>query len=216
MKFFNLFAKCVKSVSSILVLIAFVTGKVDAQTPTINQYVLFSGPGGVSTTTPSSPGYGVHLGSPCTVVGGGSVGSNMFIKTSGSGNFGGNLNSGGTIVLSGSNTVSGKITAANSYNTTGTILSVGSSANLSGNIDVNGNVTVGTSGSTVSGKVTHPTGTTYTGPTPGGGNVTGAPTLPTLPSLPTPIVFPAPGNTNYTNSTTLTPGAYGNVALSNY
>ncbi len=197
---------------AILILLFANSKKVDAQTLPISNYVLFSGAGGAGTTTPPSPGYGVHLGSPCIVVNG-SVGSNRLVKTSGSGNFGGNINSGGTIILSGSNTVSGKITAANSYSSTGTILSIGTGANLSGNIDVNGNVVV--SSGTVSGKVTHPVGTTYTGPIPGGGNVTGAPTLPTLPSLPTPMVFPSAGITNITTSTTLTPGAYGNVALSN-
>lgn len=183
-----------------------------AQTNTLSQYVLFSGNGGAGTTVPASPGYGIHLGSPC-VINSGNVGSYKLVKTLGSGIFGGNINSGGSIILSTSNSVTGKITAANSTNAAGTILSVGNGAALSGNIDVNGNITVGSG--TVSGTVTHPAGTTYIGPAPTGGNVTGAPSLPTLPSLPTPAIFPAAGATNLTTTATITPGSYGNVSLAN-
>ena len=61
----------------------------------------------------------------------------------------------------------------------GTILSIGPSATLAENIDVNGNIVI--EAGTVSGKVTHPVGTSYSGPTPAGGNIIGVPQLPILP-----------------------------------
>ena len=65
----------------------------------------------------------------------------------------------------------------------------------------------------VSGKVTHPAGTTYTGPLPGGGNITGTPALPVLPAMPAITSFPAFGSTNITASGTIIPGEYGDLAL---
>lgn len=77
---------------------------------------------------------------------------------------------------------------------------------------MNGNVVV--SGGTVSGRVTHPTGTTYTGPAPAGGNIVGVPAIPTLPALPVITTFPAAGTTNITTTQTLSPGNYKNITLS--
>ena len=176
-----------------------------AQQTTMKDYVLF---GGNSTY---ASGY-VQLGSSANVQGG-AIGSYKLVKTTGNATIGANVYSGGTIVFSNSNIVTGKITAANSPAVTGTILSVGSSTNISGNIDVNGNIVV-TSG-TVSGRVTHPSGTTYTGPTPGGGNITGQPALPTLPAMPAITTFPAFANVADINSTTtITPGSYKGIKLS--
>jgi len=144
----------------------------------MSDFVLFSGAGGPGTATCSSPGYAVQLGSSSNV-NGGTIGSFNLIKTTGTVSITGNVFSKGTITLANSNSVTGKIAASNSPFKTGTIVSIGSNANLGGNIDVNGNIIV--SGGTVSGKVTHPTGTTYSGPTPAGGNITGAPNLPLFP-----------------------------------
>ena len=176
-----------------------------AQQTTMKDYVLF---GGSSTYT---TGY-VQLGSS-TNVQGGALGSYKLIKSTGNSTVNANIYSGGTVQLANSNVISGKITAANSPAVSGTIMSVGSSANLSGNIDVNGNIVV-TSG-TVSGRVTHPTGTTYTGPVPGGGNITGTPLLPTLPQMPAITAFPPfPILPDINSTTSISPGYYDDIKLS--
>jgi len=182
----------------------------EAQQLNIRDFALFSGSGGTGTTIPPSPGYGVQIGSSITI-NGGSVGSYTLIQTTGNATINSNIYSGGKVTLTNSNVVDGKITAANSASLPGTILSVGSSASLSGNIDVNGNIVIG--GGTVSGVVTHPLGTTYSGPEIGGRNVTGTPTLPALPPLPAIRTFPAAGATDITSTQTITPGSYGNVNL---
>ncbi len=178
----------------------------------MSDFVLFSGSGGTGTTNPSSPGYGVFLSSSNTITNG-SVGSSVLVQSTGNANINANIYSQRKVTLSNSNVVGGKITAANNTSVTGTILSVGSSANISGNIDVNGNVVIG--GGTVSGKVTRPTGTTYSGPAPAGGNVIGTPTLPTFPSLPAITNFPPyPNLPDITTTQTITPGAYDDIKLS--
>jgi len=88
---------------------------------------------------------------------------------------------------------------------------VGATAKLGGNIDALASISV--SSGTVSGKVTHPSGSTYTGPVPAGGNVTGSPTIPTMPVMPAITSFPNYGDTNITNTRTITPGAYKDVIL---
>jgi hypothetical protein len=185
-----------------------------AQQLNIFDFVAYGGngncPTGAGQSVPPSPGCGVQLSSSTTITGG-SIGSHRLIKTTGSSTINANLYSGGTILLSNSNKVTGKITAANAYGATGNIISIGSSATLSGNIDVLGNITVG--GGTVSGIVTHPAGTTYTGPTPGENRIA-APSLPTLPAMPAITTFPAFGTTNITTTQTINPGTYGSITLS--
>ena len=176
----------------------------------MSDFVLFSGAGGPGTANCYSPGYAVQIGSASTV-NGGTIGSLKLVKTTGNVSVTGNIFSKGTIVLANSNSVTGKIAASNSPNTYGTILSVGSNANLGGDIDVNGKIVVG--GGTVSGKVTHPSGTTYTGPAPAGGNITGVPVLPTFPNLPPVTQFPPYKSTDITKTKTITPGAYGEIEL---
>ena len=155
---------------------------------------------------------GVQLGASSNIKSG-AIGSNSSVQTgSSSVSINGNIYSGGKVLLGSSNSITGNITAANSSAVSGAVLSVGSSATINGNIDVNGNITFGSSGK-VSGIVTHPAGTTYTGPVPGGGNITGVPNLPVLPTMPSITTFPAVGTTNITSTQTITPGAYGNLAL---
>ncbi|MBI1341739.1 MAG: S8 family serine peptidase [Terrimonas sp.] len=181
-----------------------------AQQKTIGEYVIFGGKPAAGQTAPSSPGYGVILGASSNITGG-DIGSYQFIQSTGDLNAFGNVNSGGTIQLYNINIVNGKITAANSQVLNTTILSVGNNASLGGNIDVNGNIIIGSG--IVSGRVTHPLGTTYSGPVPSGGEVTGAPALPILPEMPAITAFPSYGTTNITNSTSITPGAYKDVNL---
>ena len=200
-----------------LQLIAFIGAAIfvsvsNAQVLQITDFVMFAGNGGPGTTNPGPSGYGVIMGSSSTITGG-SVGSYEKVQTTGGTSFYSNIYSGGTVDLTNGNTVTGRITAANSAGASGTILSVGSNSVLSGNIDINGNIVV--QGGTVSGIVTHPLGTTYSGPAIGANDHVGTPSLPTLPALPPVTVFPPAGATNITTTTTITPGSYGNVSLGN-
>ncbi len=187
----------------ILFLLIFISST-KAQQTTMQDYVLFGGKSSVSNGN-------VTLSSSTNVTGG-SIGSYRLVTTTGNSNIAGNIYSGGTITLSNGNTVTGKITAANTAAVSGNILSVGSNAILNGNIDVNGNIVV-TSG-TVSGKVTHPAGTTYSGPVPGGGNIIANPTLPVLPVMPVLLPFPDPEAGIITSSDAIPPGRYGEIKLS--
>jgi len=185
-----------------------------AQQLRITDFAVFGGNGscplGSGQKTPPTPGCGVMIGNG-SAISGGAAGSFSFIKTGSSVNIGGGVYSGGNIQFSGNNTIAGRITAANGSSLTGNILQVGTSASLAGNIDVNGNILVNSG--TVLGKVTHPTGTVYSGPVPTGGNVTGVPALPTMPFMPAITTFPAAGSGSILTSKTITPGAYGTVAL---
>ncbi|MBK5270850.1 MAG: hypothetical protein JJE22_07535, partial [Bacteroidia bacterium] len=168
-----------------------------AQQTKISDYVIFGG-------TKS-----VQLGSSNDIQGG-FIGSYNLVQSTGSLTIGGSVFSGGSINLTNSNTVTGRLTAATN---SGIAISVGSNANIGGNIDANGNIVVG--GGSVSGIVTHPNGTTYSGPNPAGGNILGTPNIPILPNLPTLSVFPAAGSGNISNTQAITPGSYGNVTLGN-
>src|SRR6185437_7753858 len=163
---------------------------------------------------------GTYIGNGCYFqkhaspdIQGGSVGSNIIIKTSGNTKVSGNLYSGGSIDLDDNNSITGNISAANSQSLRSNVLSIGKNVMVQGNIDVNGNTFI-KSGS-VSGKLTHPSGTNYYGPNPGGGNIIGTPNLPTLPQMPDITDFPAAGNQNISASQTLKPGAYGSIQIGN-
>ncbi|HLG34877.1 MAG TPA: hypothetical protein VI757_08370, partial [Bacteroidia bacterium] len=184
----------------------------NAQTTVLSDYVMFSGNGGAGTTAPGSAGYGVFFGSSSTITGG-AIGSDELVQTTGGANLTTAIYSGGKIILANGNSVSGPISAANTASASGTILSVGSNAVLSGVINVNGNIEV--QSGTVSGPVTHPVGTTYSGPVPTAGEIIGIPTFPVLPTYPAATVFPAAGSTNITNTTSISPGNYGNVTFAN-
>ena len=186
--------------------------KSNAQTLQMSDFVLFGGNGSApGCTNPTSPGTAVQIGSSSSI-NSGFVGSYNLVKTTGPVIFQNDIHSKGKIDLANSNKVYGKISSSNTANASGNIVQVGSNAVLSGNIDVKGNVYV--SGGTVSGRVTHPSGTSYTGPSPAGGNVTGTPNLPTLPSLPAILSFPSAGSTNFTSTSVITPGNYGKIQLS--
>ncbi len=191
------------------------TTTLSAQQTNIKDYVIFGGngscPGGVGVKAPLAPGCAVQLG-PASNIQGGSVGSYRLVKSTGSATINANIFCGGTIQLANSNSVTGKITAANSPAVSGTILSVGSSATISGNIDVNGNIIIG--GGTVSGNVTRPAGTTYSGPVPGGQHIIGPPSLPVLPLLPAITSFaPYPDIPDINSTKSITPGAYDDIKL---
>src|SRR5437868_6322637 len=159
----NLICRVIKVIPPFLLLLILWPAKLLAQQIKVSDFALFGGTAGVEISSSTS-------------IQGGSIGSFTNVKTTGSSTLNANIYSGGTIQLNNKIVVTGKITAANSKALTGTILSVGSSANIGGNIDVNGNIVIG--GGTVSGKVTHPAGTSYSGPAPAGGNITGTPVLP--------------------------------------
>jgi hypothetical protein len=152
----------------------------------------------------------VQIGSSINISGG-SIGSKTLVQTTGNATISSSIYSGGRVTLTNSNVVNGRITAADSANLKGTTLSVGSSALLGGNIDVKGNIVIG--GGTVSGIVTHPPGTTYSGPQIGSREVIAEPGLPTLPVLlPVTDISSYPILTNNINATLATgPGNYGNI-----
>ena len=183
---------------------------VQGQVLDYSEFVMYAHNGGPGTTPPGASGYGVIFGS--ATINGGSIGSAALVQSTSGANMSCNIYSGGKVILANGNTVTGRITAANSAGLIGTtIFQGGSSQVLSGNIDVNGNIVV--AGGTVSGIVTHPTGTTYSGPPIGARDHVGYPlSLPTLPTLPTPLSYSA-GATNFTNSTTISQGNYGNVTF---
>ena len=198
MRIFDVFIKAKPSPIIFAIALYLIGFTANAQRTTVSDFVLFGGTSGVDISSTAT-------------INGGSIGSFSLIKTSGSATISANIFSGGKVQLYNSNTVTGRITSANSTGIKGTILSVGSSSKITGNIDVNGNILI--SGGTVSGKVTHPAGTTYTGPLPSGGNITGTPSLPVLPPLPLPTVFPSAGSSDITSTRIITPGAYGNIIL---
>ncbi|MEP7080605.1 MAG: hypothetical protein ABI784_07740, partial [Ginsengibacter sp.] len=182
-----------------------------AQQTKISDYVIFGGKVAGGQTTPAYPGYGVQLSSSIDIEGG-IIGSYNLVQSTGSLTLGANVYSGGAIQLANSNTVTGWMAAGSSTSAvSGTVISVGSNTNIGGNIDANGNIIIG--GGTVSGTVTHPTGTTYSGPLPVGGNNVGIPNFRGLPAMPVINNFPIVGSTNISNNKTVSPGSYGDVTL---
>ncbi|HET9430717.1 MAG TPA: hypothetical protein VFO70_06050, partial [Chitinophagaceae bacterium] len=193
-----------------LFVFALFNNTLSAQQPVIYEYVMFAGSGGPGTTPPAANGYSVQIGSSINISGG-AIGSYKLVQTTGTTTINSKIHSGGRVLITNSNVVTGRITANNSDSLSGPILSAGSGVTLSGNIDVNGDILVG--GGTVSGIVTHPFGTTYTGPVPGA-EVIGTPNLVEMPALPAITTFPAAGSTNFTTTADIFPGAYNNITLS--
>ena len=176
------------------------TGQVPVLKP--SDFLLLSGPDGTGTTL---------IGSSITI-NGGSVGAYKLVQTTGNVTINANIYSGDRVILSNSNVVNGNIIAANSSGSTNNIVSSGSSLMLTGNIIANGNVNIG--GGSITGSVTIPDGSNYSGPTPSASVLySGAiqTLLPILPALPTPKVFSAAGSGTITGNTTLTPGSNGMV-----
>lgn len=159
----------------------------------------------------TAKGYGIQVGSGSKVISG-SIGSCFPIKTTGIATLLSNLHSGSTIQLAPGNIVTGKISAANSGASTGTIFTAGNGLALTGNLDIKGSIKIG-SGSSVTGVVTHPNNTQYSGPIPSGGEIKGNPALPVLPQLPAVTKFAAAGTTDVTSTKIISPGAYGKIKL---
>ena len=195
--------------------IGFYPRTANAQQLKISDFALFGGnascPIGPGQRTPSAPGCGVIIGNGSKILGG-SIGSYSFIQGYNNISVAGNINCGGTINFSNYDTVAGKITAANSLSLSGKILQAGTNTLFRSNVDVNGNIQIGSG--VVSGKITHPSGSTYSGPIPTGGIVSPLAALPILPVMPPITTFPAVGTTNISSSRTITPGSYGNINLS--
>ncbi len=196
----------------LLLILILISESVFSQQLQMSDFVLFSGNASVGNCTPpASPGLGTFIGNGSCITCG-STGSYVLVKTTGTIAATGNIHSNGRVELSTNNAITGKITAANSSASISNVLQVGNGANLVGNIDVNGKISIGTG--SVTGVVTHPVGTAYSGPVPTGGEILGVPLLPTLPGLPAITNFPAAGTTNITGSQTITPGSYKNLTLS--
>ena len=207
---FKLFTKS-KLIFVLLPCIFFVT-RLHAQQLKITDFVLFGGQDNLSgkCTNPPFPGYSVNLASSVNITSG-RIGSYKLITSTGNGNLSSSLNSGGTINLANGTKVSGNITAQNQYHATGNILKMGSNAYIGANIDVNGNIYI--SSGTVAGDVTHPPGTTYFGPKPGGKEYKKTPNLPTLPQMPAITNFTCGGTTDITGTKIISPGSYRNMKL---
>ncbi|MEP7265559.1 MAG: S8 family serine peptidase, partial [Bacteroidota bacterium] len=186
-----------------------------AQLP-ITDFSVFGGigpcPGGPGCSMPTGPGCAVSVGGNSQILSG-DVGSYTLVKSTGAASFAGAVRSGGKVTLGSGNTVYGKISSANTSNASGTIFSCAAGANLKSDIDVKGKIVVGSAGSVVLGKVTHPSGTTYTGPLPGGTNFIGTPTLPILPVAPAITSFLPAGAANFTATGTIFPGQYNKIAV---
>ncbi|MCW3093283.1 MAG: subtilase family protease [Ferruginibacter sp.] len=181
----------------------------------ITDFIVFGGrgpiPAGTSVTQPGAPGFGVQIGANSNISNG-AVGSYTLVKSTGNAKIGGGIHSGGTIELNNSNSVKGWITAANSANLNGAIFRAGSNSSFGANIDVRGNIVV--RGGTLTGKVTHPFGTGYSGPSPSRGEFIKDPAIPMLPTMPVIANFGSNISTTIATSKTLKPGTYGNIALS--
>jgi hypothetical protein len=198
---------------AVLLLFGLLITNLNAQQLKITDFVLFGGQnatGGNIVTTPLAPGFAVQIGSTANITNG-RIGSYNLIKSTGNASFGSSLNSGGTITLSNSNKVSGSITAQNQNNASGYILQMGSNAFVGAGIDANGSISV--SSGTVSGNVTHPSGTTYSGPKPGGTEKIAAPNIPVLPQFPAITSFTSSGTTDLTSNATIAPGNYRDMKL---
>ncbi|GAC1573541.1 MAG: hypothetical protein NVS3B23_09700 [Candidatus Saccharimonadales bacterium] len=150
-----------------------------------------------------------------SIILGGYVGSSKLIKADESFYLRGNLFSVGTLSLDESANIKGRISVANAGNSKENILSISRNANITGDIDVLGNILIGRN-SVLNGKITHPTGTLYTGPTPlrPGGVYIGTPSMPMLPSMPIVNNLAPSTSINITTTQTIKPGAYGYIMLS--
>ncbi|MDX5404040.1 MAG: hypothetical protein LPK28_00925, partial [Bacteroidota bacterium] len=184
------------------------------QSGDITQYVIFGGdqncPTGPGQTAPGSPGCGVDIGQQSTIISG-AIGTYGTIVSGSNISISGALHAGTIIDLANGATLNGPVSVANSTGQTGSVFDAGSGSKINGNLNINGNITI--SSGQVGGSVTHPFGTSYSGPNPKGGEFIAPPLLANLPTLPTPAVFPAAGTQNINASATLTPGSYGSVSL---
>ena len=190
----------------ILLVVSLSTGQLIAQNLKVTDFVIYT------TDAPSLSGTNTNVTiSSSTTINGGFIGSSRLVTSTGNSNIKAGIFSDGIIQLSNGNTVAGKIAANNILNQSGNALTVGSNASLQGDIDVRGNILV--SGGKVLGTVTHPDGTTYSGPKPKK-EVKGTPNIPVLPQLPVITTFPAATNDNVTTTRTLDPDkSYGSMML---
>lgn len=182
------------------------TFSANAQSSKLSDYLILAGDNSCNTTA----NCGVNVG-PNNTYSGGIIGSYNGITSQGGMVYTGGLYAEGLIILGGGNQVAGNIFGSNSSNATGNIMSAGSGSGFGGNITVNGNILL--SGGTVAGQVSHPAGTSYSGPVPAGGEVQASYNYNALPSFPPIEVFAAAGNGKINNSPTITPGAYGAMTL---
>lgn len=169
----------------------------------IADFVVFSG-------NSVSPEKGVHINSAVTVSSG-YIGSYSLIQTTGSAVLGGGLHTASRVLLTNSNTVHGDISAANSSELGGNAVQIGSNAALSGNINVNGNILI--EGGKIDGTITHPSGTTYSGPVPAGSEIIALPALPELPAMPAINQFENAGTNHVINLKMVSPGRFGRLNL---
>ena len=195
--------------------VVFVNGHGLAQNLSLSDFVIYAnadtGSQNPNKNILNSKGVEIHDN---TQILSGNIGSNYFIRTTGPVNINGDLHSADYIDLAWNNVVKGNITSAGNNNFDQNAFKADLGFSLQGNLDINGNIIIRRN-STVNGTVTHPSGTSYTGPSPSGGEVTGTPSIPVLPPNPKITQFNPAGTQNITESQTITPGSYGAIKLNN-
>src|SRR5690606_36263261 len=187
-----------------------VTTMLFAHTSTLQKYVIFGGANDCRNHS-GKHDCGVLIGDNSKITGG-AIGSPHRIVTKDKVDIAGSLVSARFIELGEKNVVGGNISAGNAAVANSIIFQTGKYATLRSDIDINGNSTAG-SGSKLYGKLTHPSGTTYYGPAPAGGNITGIPSLPSLPAMLSVTKFAPAGSQSFTGNGQVSPGAYNHIKL---
>jgi hypothetical protein len=140
-----------------------------AQNLPLSDFVIYANADTTSQGLTNGPNNGVVLFGNSKILSG-RVGSYYPIKTTGSVSIYGSVHSAGIITLASGNVVQGNITSAGkNASNKDTAFSALGGFSLKGNLDINGNISISKSyNSNVDGIVTHPSGTSYTGPLPSG------------------------------------------------
>lgn len=176
------------------------------QSGDLSNYIILAG--NSSCTSPTD--CGVSIG-PNNVINTGIIGSYSGITTQGNLNHGGELYSSTVLNLGGGNIIGGDMWASNLNLNSGSVISAGSGSSFNGNVIASGDINIG--GGTISGQVIHPSGTSYIGPVPQGGEVLANYNFNPLPAFPAITTFPAAGNGKISSSQSITPGSYGTLSL---
>ncbi len=177
----------------------------------LTEFMIYSGSESNGATTPSSPGYSTIIGPNAQL--NGTVGAAALFQSQDGVKFNASIHAGGKIDMGQSNLVSGDLTAANADEISTNVLIVDAYSELFGDIHVNGNAFMSTVDGMVEGSVTIPEGFEFNGPAPLGSIFYTAPELPSLPIIPGASIFSSSSSVNVTESTSISPGSYGDMIL---
>lgn len=176
------------------------------QSGDLSNYIILAGNSSCNSPTDC----GVSIG-PNNLINTGIIGSYSGITTQGNLSHGGELYSSTVLNLGGGNAIDGDIWASNLNLNSGSVISAGSGSSFDGNVIASGDINIG--GGTISGQVIHPSGTSYIGPVPQGGEVLANYNFNPLPAFPAITTFPAAGNGKISSSQSINPGSYGTLSL---